>query len=185
MRKIFLALAIMIYLSGIVNAAIFSIELKGSYFSPTETAFQDIYGGGMTFGGEVSIGIWKKLQFWLGGNYYSGDGELSYTGEETSLQIIPIGGGLKYEFSKGTLRFYGGFGVNYYLYKESNVIGDVNEGGIGFVGKLGVMIKVVKGLMIDLFGEYSYCKMTPADFTINIGGIAAGIGLGYEFKKKD
>ncbi len=181
MRKIFLALAIMIFLSGIANAAIFSIELKGSYFSPTEKAFQDIYGGGMTFGGEVSIGIWKKLKFWLGGNYYSGDGELTYTGEGTSLQILPIGGGLKYELSSGTLRFYGGIGVNYYQYKESNVLGEAKKSGIGYLGKIGVLIQISKGLMIDVYSEYSYCKMTPADFTINIGGITAGIGLGYAF----
>ena len=41
--------------------------------------------------------------------------------------------------------------------------------------------KVIKGLFFDIFGEYSYCKMTPADFTINIGGMTAGVGVGYEF----
>lgn len=181
MKKLITFFIFFVFLTGISNAAKFTIEIKGSYFSPTEAAFQDIYGAGITYGGEVSIGLWKNLQFWLGGNYYSGDGELTYTGEETNLQIIPIGGGLKYEFSKGTLRFYGGIGINYYQYKESNVIGDVNEGGIGFVGKIGVNLNVTRNLFFDLFIDYSYCKMTPADITINIGGIAAGIGLGYVF----
>lgn len=181
MRKIFLALAILIFLSGIIHAATFTIELKGSYFSPAEKAFKDIYGGGTTVGGEVSIGIWKKLHFWLGGNYYSGDGGLTYTGEETSLQILPIGGGLKYEFSSGTLCFYGGIGMNYYQYKESNVIGDVSKGGIGLIGKIGLNLNVTQGLFLDLFINYSYCKITPADFTINIGGVDVGAGLGYKF----
>jgi len=181
MKKLFLALAVMIFLSGIVHATAFSIELKGSYFSPTEKAFQDIYGGGITFGGEVSIGLWKKLQFWFGGNYYSGEGGLSFSGEETKLNILPIGGGLKYELFTGTLRFYGGIGINYYQYKESNVIGDVNKGGIGFIGKIGLNLNVTEGLFLDLFTNYSYCKMTPADFTINIGGFDIGAGLGYKF----
>jgi hypothetical protein len=157
------------------------LQLRGSYFSPTEEVFQDIYGGGFTFGGEVSVGIWKNLQFWIGGNYYRGDGELTYTKEEITLQIIPIGLGLKYLFPAGIFNFYGAGGINLYQYKESNTLGEVKKGGIGYAGKIGVMVKVAKGLIIDLFGEYSYCKMMPADFTINIGGISAGIGLGYLF----
>ncbi|MCJ7651991.1 MAG: hypothetical protein MUP85_25610 [Candidatus Lokiarchaeota archaeon] len=181
MKKTFNIIASMFLFSGIVHATTFSIELKGSYFSPSEKAFQDIYGGGITYGGEVAIGLWKNLQFWLGGNYYSGNGGLTYTGEATSLKILPIGGGLKYELSSGILGFYGGVGVNYYQYKESSVIGNVNEGKIGFIGKLGLSLNVTKGLFIDLFVNYSYCEMTPADFTINIGGFDVGGGLGYKF----
>lgn len=181
MKKIVRISLVSLLLSGFIYAENFSIEAKGSYFSPTEAVFKDIYGGGFTFGGEFTVRIWKNLQLWFGGNYYSGDGELTYTGEETSLQIIPIGGGLKYKFKAGALSFYGGAGINYYLYNESNILGEVTKGGMGFVGKMGMILKLTKDLFFDLFGEYSYCKMTPADFTINIGGIAAGIGLGYEF----
>ena len=110
-RKLITVFIFIVFLAGISHAAKFIIEIKGSHFSLAEKAFQDIYGGGITFGGEVLIGLWKKLQFWLGGNYYSGDGELTYTGEETSLQILPIGGGLKYELPTGAFRFYGGFGL--------------------------------------------------------------------------
>jgi len=35
--------------------------------------------------------------------------------------------------------------------------------------------------LIDLYLSYSYCKIKPADFEINIGGIEAGIGIGYKF----
>lgn len=181
MKKLRILLIFIVFFTGASHASKFLIEIKGSYFSPTEKAFQDIYGGGMTFGGEVSIGIWKKLQFWLGGNYYSGAGELTYTGEKTSLQIIPIGGGLKYEFSTGTLRFYGGIGVNLYNYRETNILGEAKESSLGYIGKIGVYIQLTKGLLIDIYSEYTYCKMTPADFTINIGGITAGLGLGYKF----
>ena len=181
MKRLIGIITVILFFSGFANAVDFMIELRAHYFSPSEQIFRDIYGGGVMYGGEVSIEFWKNLQFWLGGNYYSGDGELTFTKEETSLQIIPIGGGLRYKLPVEIFSFHVGVGINYNLYKESNILGEVNEGGIGYVGKIGVMIKVVKGLIFDMFGEYSYCKMTPADFTINIGGIAAGIGLGYIF----
>lgn len=180
-KKIITTVVIMTCLSGFIYAENFSFEVKGSYFSPSEEAFKDIYGGGFTFGGELTLGILKNLQLWFGGSYFSQNGELTYTKEETSLQIIPLGGGLKYKLNAGILSFYGGAGIKFYQFKESNILGEVTEGGIGYVGKIGVIFKVFKGMFLDLFGEYSYCKMIPADFTINIGGIAAGIGLGFEF----
>lgn len=85
MKKLRILLIFIEFFSGISHASKFTLEIKGSYFSPTEKAFKDIYGGGMTFGGEVSIGLWKKLQFWFGGTYYSGDGGLTYREEETSF----------------------------------------------------------------------------------------------------
>ncbi len=39
-------------------------------------------------------------------------------------------------------------------------------------------------ISIDEFNQeiiYSYCRMKPADYRINIGGLEAGIGIGYEF----
>jgi len=185
MKKLFLSFTIIILISGFTHATDFSLELKGSYFSPSEEAFKDIYGGGFTFGGELTAVIWNNLQVWVEGSYYSGEGQLTYTEEETSLRIVPFGGGLKYRLPVGKFNIYGGFGMSYYQYKETNVLGEVSKGGIGYVGKIGVVIKVTKNLFFDLFGEYTYCKMTPAEFTINIGGISAGIGFGYEFKKKD
>ena len=130
------------------------------------------------FGGEISVGIWGNLDIWAGGYYFSQYGELTFSGEETSLQIMPLGGGLKYKIISGKISLYGGAGVNYFDYKESNVIGDVQSGAVGFVTKVGAYLEPVDKFIIDFFVEYSHCKLTPADFTINIGGIKAGIGIG-------
>ena len=157
-----------------------TIEAKGSYFYPMERAFQDIYGGGLMYGGEVSVGIWKGLEVWAGGSYFTRDGQLTFTGEDTTLQIIPIGGGLKYKITQGLVSVYIGAGANYFDFRESNVIGDVQKGGVGAIAKLGVQFEPVKMFVIDLFAEYTYCRMTPADFDIDIGGIKAGIGLGLK-----
>jgi len=156
-------------------------ELKGGYFYPTESAFKDIYGGGGQFGAELILPIWNKLDIWLAGNFFQKKGELTFTKEETKLQIIPAGAGLRYRLTSGVADLYFGAGVNYYFFKETNPIGTASKGGVGYIGKLGVCFHVLKGVVFDLFFDYSYCRIKPADFTINIGGIAAGAGLGFAF----
>ena len=83
--------------------------------------------------------------------------------------------------TSGDFRLYIGGGINYYQYKESNPIGDASENGLGYIGKLGGFLSVTQSLVFDVFVNYSYCKIQPADFEINIGGLEAGIGLGVEF----
>jgi hypothetical protein len=67
------------------------------------------------------------------------------------------------------------------MYKESNPLGDVSKGGLGYIGKTGSYVNVSGGLLVDLYVNYSYCKIKPADFEINIGGIEAGGSIGYQF----
>ncbi len=179
-RLILLFIALNIVL-GISYGLDIKIEIKGGYFYPSEKAFKDIYGGGFSIGGEISVGVLKNLSIWVGGNYFTKKGKLTFTQEDTEIKLIPIGGGLKYEFPTGKFAPYLGLGVNYYLYEESNPLGDVSKGGLGYIGKIGSYVKVTGGLLVDLYVNYSYCKIKPADFKINIGGIEAGVGMGYSF----
>jgi len=182
MKKLFIISALPLLLFGFTYAGEVIIEVKAAYFNPSEQAFKDIYGGGRMFGGEVSVGIFEGFSLWLGGSYLTRDGVLTFTQEETKLEIMPLGGGIKYFFPMLKIaHLYAGVGVNYYAYKEENPIGNVIKGGIGYLGKIGILIKVFKGLMLDAFVNYSYCKMMPADYEINIGGIEAGVGLGFRF----
>jgi hypothetical protein len=181
MKKLIIIMVIIFLSSSFSNATDIIVEFKSHYLHPSEKAFGDIYGGGLVYGGELSIGIWKRLDIWVGGNYFSKKGELTFTKEGTKLEIYPLGGGLKYRLTSGVFNLYAGAGLNYYQYKESNPIGDVSKGGLGYVAKIGSYVKVTSGLLFDLYVNYSYCKLKPADFEINIGGIEAGVGIGYRF----
>jgi len=182
MKRLIGIIAITIFLCGLANARDFTVELKGHYFIPSEEAFRDVYGGGITFGAEASVEVWRGLAVWLGGSYFSGKGELTVTKEETELKIMAFGGGIKYIFPAGAgIDVYGAGGVNYYSYKEENVLGEVSKGGVGAVVKAGGLVKIINGLFLDVYLNYSYCKMKPADYKINIGGFGAGVGLGYRF----
>jgi len=181
-KKTIVLIALLILAAGFSQAGSVFFKLQGMYFSPTDDDFKEIYGGGIMYGAEFAITIWENLDFCLGGSYFTKSGELTFTKEETSLTIVPIFGGLRYRITYGTLNIYAGFGVDYFLFKESNEpIGDVSEGGIGLEAKLGAFLKLSKGFLLDFHVNFSYCKIQPADFIINIGGLEGGIGLGYEF----
>ena len=49
-KKIFFSLSIFILLSTILNAESFRIEIFGNFFYPSEKAFRNIYGEGISFG---------------------------------------------------------------------------------------------------------------------------------------
>lgn len=174
-------IAIALMMGFVAVAASASVEIKGSYFSPSNADFKSIYGGGVMYGAEISVGIAGGLEAWLSGDYFNKTGSLTLTKEKTTLTLIPIGAGLKYSFLTGWLQPYLGVGGRYYLYKESNPIGTVNKGGIGFLGKVGADLKFAPNFFLDIFAGYSLCKMKPADFDIEVGGIELGAGLGYAF----
>ncbi len=183
MKKLLAIIAATIFLSGLANALDITAELKGGILVPSERAFGDIYGDGliMMYGAEISIGIFGSLEVWLDGSYSLQKGKLSLTQEETRLKIIPTGGGLKFRFPVEELDFYVGLGLNYYRYEEYSPLGNVKENALGYIGKLGVSKKIMGGLLIGFYLDYSYCKLKPADFRVNIGGFQTGWRLGYEF----
>jgi len=159
----------------------YNIKIGIHYFFPSGQSIKDVYGSGVGFRAEATIFVLRNFAFWVGGSYFHKNGMLTFTEEETKLTIFPIGGGIKYRKLFGDISLYLGIGLNYFQFKESNPIGDVSKGGLGYIGLLGGSVKLTEGLLLDLYSNYSYCKMTPADFEIDVGGLEIGIGLIYEF----
>ena len=182
MRKLFIGIVILALFTGVAGAVKVTVEIRRTSFSPSEQAFKDIYGGGPMWGGEISVNVWKRLEVWISGSHFTQTGELTFTQEETKLEITPIGAGVKYSYPiEKIVEIYGGVGANHYSYKEENPIGKVSKGGLGFIMKAGILGNIFKGVVIDAFFNYTHCKMKPADFDINIGGTEVGVGLGYRF----
>ena len=187
MKKLFVILTILVLTSGLVAANAIRVEAKFSLFSPSEEAYRDIYGGGLTFGGEVNMAVWNNLEAWVGVNFFNKKGEMTYTQEEIKLNITPITVGARYAYPVNEkIAVYGGLGLAYFIYgEEIPPLEDVSESGLGFVIKAGGFMRVKSGLFVDAFIKYSTCKVEPADYKVNIGGIEVGIGIGYEIKKKE
>ncbi|MEW5900529.1 MAG: hypothetical protein AB1715_03600 [Acidobacteriota bacterium] len=181
MKRLAIIWALSLFAPGLVIPGQLLVKLKGGYFYPANDAFRDIYGGGMAYCLEACTPVSKNIEIWVEVGYFSKAGKLSFTGETTRLQIIPAGGGVKYLFPGKKLRFYSGLGVSYYRFREANLLGTINWGRPGVVVKLGSCFKATEKTLIDLYLNYSYCKMKSADFAFNIGGLELGVGLGYEF----
>jgi hypothetical protein len=182
MKKTIFFVVFFMIISVAVSTASTRIVAKAKYFMPSEQAFKDIYGSGTMYGGEIDIGIWQNFELCISGQSFTKKGELTFTEEETTLKILPVGIGIKYVHPVGgTVEIYGGIGINYYSYKEENPIGSVSTNKTGYFGTIGTYVKVVDGLFIDLFLDYSYCKIKPEELSVNIGGLGIGAGIGYEF----
>ncbi|MGB2908889.1 MAG: hypothetical protein WBB73_17465 [Candidatus Aminicenantaceae bacterium] len=185
MRKILGVIVVLLCASGTASAANIILEFKAQYFSPSDEVFRDIYGGGVMYGGEVSIRVWKGLEVWFGGSSFSREGELTFTREKTELKITPMGGGIRYRWQAKSLSPYLAAGLGAYQFNESNSIGEAEEVGRAYLAGIGTYLKITKGLLIDLYANYSVCELNPGDFAvdfeIDIGGFGAGIGIAYEF----
>ena len=179
MKKTVILFTAIILLTAAAQASYF--EVKASFFIPSETAFKDIYGSGLSYGGEVGFTLMPGVALWAGGEYYTADGQLTFSEESTEIQITPLWAGLKLSLPDETISPYVGVGIGYFLFKESNPIGTVKDGKIGFIGQAGVMFRVLSSLFVDFQGSYSICKVKPEDVEADLGGLRATVGIGFEF----
>ena len=181
MKKIAIILAVIVLTSNLIA----SEDLKGivnvSYFSPSDEVYRDIYGGGLMLGGEVSLPVWQNFEVWLGMNIFGRKGEMTYTKEEIKLKIFPLIAGVRYIYLLNEkVNIYGGLGAAYFFYNEEiPALGNISQGSLGVVMKAGGWIHLTEKIFVNVFVDYSSCKVNPADYDVNIGGIAIGIGLGY------
>ena len=157
------------------------LEARGAYFSPSDAVFREIYGYGVSWGGEISFAVSKRASVWAGGDYFSKMGKLGFTEEETKIRIVPLAAGLKYHFALDRLRPYCGAGVAYVQYKETNSIGTIEKGALGLIGRAGLLVMLGPSFCIDLQGTWSTCSVQPLEVKANLGGFSFGLGLGFEF----
>lgn len=163
----------------------FLIEAKGIYFQPSDKNFKEVYGGGkfeewISYGGEIGITLGRGVGLWAGGHYFNKKGKLTFTEEETTLQITPVYGGIKFRSAESGVSPYLGVGIGYFQYKEENRIKRISKASIGYIWQIGLLFKAGV-IVIDFQASYSYCKVKPADVEANLGGLQGGIGLGFEF----
>jgi len=170
-----------VFKQNISSTKNFSIKIKGAYFLPSRTAFKDTYKNRWLGEGEVTVRVFKFIELWLSGNYYSGKGKLPFSDEDTSMTLIGMGGGLKFRVTLGKFSPYLGIGPWVYFYKERNPIGTAKGNNLGFIGQTGVYFFLSKSLFFDFFVSYTRCEVQPQRIKTDLGGLYGGIGLGFAF----
>ncbi len=180
--SLFIFIMGMVLLSwGKVQAASVRVEVKGSYFQPADSAFKDIYGKGTTYGVEAGLKMGNFFGFWVAAENFSKKGKMTFTLEETSLKIMPLSAGISFEFPFGLATPYLRLGIGYFHYEENNILGQVKKSNVGYMGQAGLMLRIVSPVFIDLFANYSSCKVKPLDLEADLGGLKAGLGVGLQF----
>ncbi len=159
----------------------FVIKAGAGYFQPSERSFKDIYGGAIAFGGEISVRVYKSVDVWLMGRYYSRKGSLPITRDTTEMRLIPLSFGPRIKFQTGQVSPYAGVGPVFYFYRETNPIGKAEKTGTGVLAQAGCCVKILKGLLVDVCFDYSVCNVKPQNIRADIGGLFLGVNLGYAF----
>jgi hypothetical protein len=184
-RKYFMLSAAVVFLSGSFLMAEsgdrFNVLGTVHYFQPTDDVFKDVYGGAMVFGGEIGVKVWKGLGIWAAVDVYSKDGSTTFSEEPTEIRIMPITAGAIYCFTAKRLQPYLALGVGYFRYKETNDIGQVEGGDLGYIARGGARLIAFGPLILDVRVSYSTCKYKSSPFEADLGGLRAGLGIGAAF----
>lgn len=154
--------------------------LRAGFFMASDSAYKEVYKNGLIYGGELRIGK-NRIVGWVEGNYRAERGKFTVTKETTDVKVLAIEGGALYRFTPGNLSPYLGAGVGYFSYNEfSTVLPGVKKSQAGFAVLGGLSYVFAKRIVVDGRIKYNSCKMKPADFEIEIGGLTAGIGIGIK-----
>jgi hypothetical protein len=183
MRAAVVVLAFALFAGEAWGAGI-SVTLKGGYFFPTASVFREVYSGGPTIGAEVAVPIDGVFQAWAGMEVFSKTGHLTVSEEETKVRIDPIHFGLRCQFGKKGLRPYIGAAAAYFLFHEENPLGNISDGGLGYLGQAGFIARIGGAIWLDIHAGYRSCTLRTDDadpIEAKLDGISAGLGIVFSF----
>ena len=159
----------------------FSLSVGAGMRSLSGNLYKDVYdGSGMSYNVDFGVRLGTALEAFIHTDYFSKDGELTFTGEETTLTIIPAELGVRYLFKadkKCKIYPYVGAGVGYYMYKEENFIGTVDEKKLGFFAEGGLRYYLMSSFFVDLKVKNVSLKVED----IQLGGFAFMGAIGLSF----
>ncbi len=186
MKKLFLFLLIVVFLTtaqsfGTIDHTKYSLTVGAGIRNITEDIFETVYGtNNIAYSIDLAYKIGKSLEFFIHSDYLKIDGELLFDPKETTLTVIPAEAGLRYFLGKSKIKPYLGIGGGYYLLKEENFIGTINDNSIGFFGEGGIKISFGK-LFLDLKAKYIKLDYEVLGTDIDLGGLSYYGGIGISF----
>jgi len=170
------------------------LELRGGYFFFSSSKMRKIYDEG---GGDVGLSgsypIWKWVQIYGGLEYLERHGKSLAGHQKTKIWEVPLSAGLKAVVLMGEkAHYYITLGPRYFFVHmgthSSYVDKNLNRNGFGGFANMGFNFFPRPHWLLDVFGEYSYKRMSfqPSKHNsygrkVQIGGFAFGAGIGYAF----
>jgi hypothetical protein len=170
------------------------IEAKLGYFFFVDSTMNSVYDlGGLDVQLSGSYPVYKLLHVYGSVEYVRKSGYSTGGHQKTSLWEVPLSLGLRPVFPlTDDIQAYFTIGPRYFFVHIDNessfVPNTMNENGCGGFVNLGILFMPHPHCAIDLFGEYSYAKLSFSSSlpgttgqTAQVGGLTFGGGLGYAF----
>jgi hypothetical protein len=165
------------------------LSFTGGMYSISDELFKEIYGGSaLIYGAELNQVILSKdnhnFALMLAFRSFSKTGKLTETQEETKFSLTPLTLGLRYLYNLKQLALFIGGGVDFYNYKEENVIEDVSGSTTGFHATGGFYFKIpgLEFLNIMAYVKYTSATATENEIDVSLGGfeVGGGISIGFD-----
>jgi hypothetical protein len=170
------------------------LEVKAGYFFFADHKMRKIYdhgGADVQFNG--SFPLYKWLQIYGSVEYLTIHGRSLNADQKTSIWEVPLSLGLKPVISIcSKVQYYFTLGPRYFFVHQHNsssyVSKTITKNGLGGFVNTGFHFFPCRHFLIDVFGEYSFKKMSFHSSKSNvygekrqIGGFTFGAGLAYSF----
>ncbi len=159
---------------------------KYAQFQHSEPSLKEVHGTHESYGGELSVGISEIVDLWFSGMYSSYNPNPSSVNSGVTISLIPIELGLKFKLPISFFTPYVGGGVVYTRYVESAGGTDLNLNGVGYCGQMGFIFPSCSRnacsnslFVIDVFINYSVCRINYDSFNFDTGGLRIGVGWGF------
>ncbi len=181
-RGVWTGIMLFAAVAGLIRAESLTIQARGSYFNPTDQVFRDIYGNGMSWGGELGFRLTERIGVWAGGDYFSKVGKLvihrgrdesqdrpSYRGRE--VLSCPWEGSCLMRaraWATSSIKKRTASGP----WKKATSDSSFGPASYSSWGRPFSWI---------FQGAWSTCSVRPLEVKANLGGFSAGVGLGLEF----
>ena len=187
MKKVLVLSGIFLLMTGRVGSVFaggFKVCLHASYYALTDSISKEIYGGGGgLLGGSLSYDFLKKFELRAEYNYFHKTGKMTLTQEDVTLTLTPIILGMRFRILGQKVSPYIGAGVGTLPYKEKlpERLEHVSERATSLHFEGGGYVNLKHRLFMDLNIRYAWAPTQPFNEKIQLGGVRAGIGIGYSF----
>lgn len=184
MRLIFVPLVVL-WLSSQAFGLTLRIGASAGYSFVTGALFKELYGRGAPLvGGSLSLEFDKNFELRAEFNYVRLKGHMSLSNEDIALTMRPLVFAFRFRLVSGKFGPYIGSGINFIPYKEEypGRIGDYSNSKAGIQLEGGSYIFLGPRIFLDLNFRYVFANVVqPLGDMIKLGGIRAGLGVGYAF----
>jgi PKD repeat protein/opacity protein-like surface antigen len=167
------------------KSILFKVGPYAGYFLPQDALVKEIYGNGeVLYGARLGIHVWQGFYFWLSAAQFKVISKTTFTGEKTTLTLMPISAFVRYNVGLGFFNPYAGVGFTYQNFKEeAEIIPTTKGSGSSVAVEAGFELKMNRHFALDFGVRFSKLKSKPdnGDLEIDLGGMQAGVAMLISF----